>query len=244
MNCVTVDELAAAYAVGAVEPAEDVGVSEHLATCDQPHLEARDLIDGGALLGASVDPVAPSSGLRDRLMATVAATPQEHRPAPEPVPIPVPSGEQPAAATWWRGMAPLALAAVALVLAIGVGIWNVNLRQEIAQRDHAIGAIASADAVHQVSGSAGSGLLLESDGGATFVADELAALPAGQLYELWLIGPDGTPVAVGTLEETGGLAMVPLEQEIGAATTFAVTVEAERVDAPTGDVVLQANLEG
>jgi hypothetical protein len=34
------------------------------------------------------------------------------------------------------------------------------------------------------------------------------------------------------------------EREIGPATTFAVTVVAERVDAPTSDPVLVASLEG
>jgi anti-sigma-K factor RskA len=137
----------------------------------------------------------------------------------------------------------MALAAVAVAVAIGLGAWNVTLGQQIAARDAVIRAIASADAVHQVTGSAGTGLLLDDGGTATFVAEDLADLPSGSLYELWLIGADGVPVAVGTLDETGGVALVPLERGVGEATTFAVTVETERVAAPTADPVLVARLE-
>ena len=80
ISCEQVDELAGAYALGAVDADEDRSMSEHLATCDQPHVEARDLIGAGAALAASAGDVAPSPGLRDRLMTTVAETPQEHRP--------------------------------------------------------------------------------------------------------------------------------------------------------------------
>lgn len=51
-------------------------------------------------------------------------------------------------------------------------------------------------------------------------------------------------VAVGTFGDDDGVAVVALEQGIGTATTFAVTVEVERVDAPTTDPVLAASLEG
>jgi hypothetical protein len=38
--------------------------------------------------------------------------------------------------------------------------------------------------------------------------------------------------------------MATLERDLGSATTFAVTVEAERVESPTSDPVLVASLEG
>ena len=246
MNCATVDELAAAFGLGAVEPAEELELSEHLATCAEPHAEARDLIGAASMVAASAEPVSPGPRLRDRVLATAAATPQEHRLAGSPASItPIPVDVRRPSEPWWRrATVPLALAAVALAAAIGLGLWNVSLRQQVAERDEAIRAIAGADAVHQVSGTAGSGLLLESGGTAFFLAEGLADLADGQLYELWLIGADGVPVAVGSLDDPGEVALVTLEQEIGSATTFAVTVEAERVDAPTGEPVMVASLEG
>jgi len=245
VNCTTIDELAAAYVLGGVDADEERSISAHLETCDQPHAEVRDLIGAGSVLAAGAEPVRPSSQLRERLMATVAATPQDHRPILEQAPANEPTAETQTSIPWWRRVAsPMAVAAVALAAAIGLGVWNVSLGQQIAERDEALRAIAGADVVHQVVGSAGSGLLLDDGGTAIFVAEELADLPSGSLYELWLIGSDGVPVAVGTAADAGGVTLVTLEQGIGDATTFAITVETERVAAPTGDPVLVASLEG
>ncbi len=240
MNCEAVDELAGAYALSAVSADEEHVISEHLATCDLPHDEARSLVGAAAFVPAHLEPVQPSAALRSRLMTTLAATPQEHR---RPVAIEAPrsfADRRP----WWRvALLPSALAAVGLAAAVGLGSWGISLNQQLAERDAALRAVASADAAHAVTGAAGSGWVLETDGQAIFLADSLAALPADELYELWLIGEDG-PVAVGTLTDTDGVALVELEQSLGDATVFAVTVEADRVDAPTSDPVLVASLEG
>jgi anti-sigma-K factor RskA len=242
MICERVDELAAAYALGAVEADEERAISEHLASCDRPHAEARELIGVAAAVPVGLDPVPPSPALRDRLMATIADTPQDHiRPAVEPVRL-VETPVEPRR-PWWRlHPLPAALAAVGLAAVVGLGVWNLELNRQVAERDDALRMVASADAAFAVTGSAGSGWILESGDEAIFVADSLAELPADQIYELWLIGPDGAPVAVGTLTDTDGVAVVPLERELGDATAFAVTVEAERVDAPTTEPVLVAPL--
>jgi anti-sigma-K factor RskA len=245
MNCQTVDELAAAYALSAVPEDEERAITEHLSTCSEPHDEARSLIEAAALVPAALDPVQPSAALRSRLMATIASTAQDHRPAVAQRPALEAPRSIADRRPWWR-IAPLpsALAAAALAAAVGLGAWGIGLDRQLAERDAALRAVASADAAYAVSGTAGSGWVLETDGQAIFLADSLADLPADQLYELWLIGPDGGPVAVGTLTDTDGVALVELEQDLSAATTFAVTVEAERVDAPTSDPVMVATLEG
>lgn len=246
MNCQTVDDLAAAYALGAVDPEEERAVSHHLRTCTEPHAEARRLIDAAALLPASLDPVMPSTSLRGRLMSTIAETPQDHRQAAPARGRPVDAAVIPTSRRPWWQLRPLpaALAAAGLAAAIGLGAWNADLRTQLADRDAALRAVASADAAYAASGSAGSGWVFESGGSAFFVADSLAALPADRIYELWLIEPDAAPVAVGVLTETDGIATVTLERGLGAASAFAVTVEEERVDAPTSDPVLVAALEG
>ncbi len=245
MNCLMVDELAAAYALGAVEADEERAMGEHLAQCDQPHPEARELIGAGSLVAAGLEPVIPTAALRSRLMATVAETPQEHRSAQPAAPSHEPDRALVARRPWWQaGWVPAALGAAGVAVILALGAWNLALNQQVAERDAILAAVASADAVHQVAGSNGTGLLIEQDGEGTFIAEDLAELPAGSLYEMWLIGPDGTPVAVGTVAGGGGVALVPLEREIGPATTFAVTVEEGRVDTPTSDPVLVASLEG
>jgi anti-sigma-K factor RskA len=243
MSCEQVDELAAAYALGAVDPDEDRSMSEHLAICDQPHAEARDLIGAGAALAATGEEIRPTPGLRDRLMATVAETPQEHRPAPAPAAIPT-GAEAEQKRPWWR-MQPVAMgiATVALLLVIGLGAWGLNLNAQLAEREDALRAVASANTAFAVSGSAGRGWVIESGDSAQFVAVDLAEPPSGQIYELWLLDAEGNPTAVGTVDDADDLIVVPLEQDLDNATTFAVTAEPHRVESPTSAPVLVGSLE-
>jgi anti-sigma-K factor RskA len=242
ISCEQVDELAGAYALGAVDADEDRSMSEHLATCDQPHIEARDLIGAAAALAASGD-VAPSPGLRDRLMTTVTETRQEHRPTSAAA-TPVAADSEPRRAWWQLQPVAMGIAAVVLLLVIGLGAWGLNLNAQLAEREDALRAVANADAAIAVSGSAGSGWVIESGGDAHFVADGLAEPPPGQIYELWLLDAEGNPTAVGTVDDPDDLVVVPLEHDLGNATTFAVTVEQQRVEAPTSAPVLVASLEG
>ncbi len=240
LDCAAIDELAASYALGAVDPGEDRAVSEHLASCDQPHAEARSLIDVAPALANSLERVAPSPGLRERLIATIAETPQEHRPSVVSVRQRVGSLEASRPAWWRLSPLPSALAAVGLVAAIGLGAWGVTLNNQLAERDAALRAVASADAIYAASGTAGSGWVIESGEQAMFMAEDLADLPPEQLYEFWLIDADGNAVAAGTLTDTDGVALVTLERDLGNATTFAVTVETERVDQSANEPVMVA----
>lgn len=241
MDCDAVDELAPAYAIDAVSVGEAHAIAAHLDECDRPHAETRELIAAAAFVPETLEPVAPSAGLRDRLMMTIDATPQEHRPAVIPAPAVT---SEPARAPWWRyGALPSAIAAVALAAAIGLGAWNLSLNQKVADRDAALRAVAAADAAYVAEGDAGRGWVIESGDQAMFMADGLADLAAGELYEFWLIDADGTAVAAGTLADAGGVALVTLERGIEGATTFAVTVETERVEQSVNDPVMVAALD-
>ncbi|MGH2385608.1 MAG: anti-sigma factor, partial [Candidatus Limnocylindria bacterium] len=106
----------------------------------------------------------------------------------------------------------------------------------------ALRAVASADAAYVAEGEAGRGWVIETGDQALFMADGLADLAAGQLYELWLIDGEGNAVAAGVLTDTDGVALVPLERDLDDATTFAVTVETERVEQSVNDPVMVAAL--
>lgn len=240
LECSAVDELAAAYALGALDPGDDRAISIHLAVCEQPHDEARSFIDVATVLPGSLEGVTPSRGLRDRLMATVAETPQEHRPRGASV-MGQPERLETHRRAWWRlSPLPSALAAVVLAAAVGLGAWGVALNRQLAERDAVLRAVASADAIYQASGEAGSGWVIQAGDQAMFMAEDLADLPADRLYELWLIDAEGNAVAAGTLTDTEGVAVVTLERDLEGATTFAVTVETERVDQSVNDPVMVA----
>jgi anti-sigma-K factor RskA len=243
LDCAAVDELAASYALGAVEPGEDRDISDHLASCEQPHEDARALISVAAVLTSSLERVEPSPGLRERLMTTIADTPPEHRPVAS-VREHVGAPEAARRPAWWRlSPLPSALAAGALAAAIGLGAWGITLNRQLAERDAALRAVASADAIYAASGTAGSGWVIESGEAAMFMAEDLADLPPDRLYEFWLIDADGNAVAAGTLNDTDGVALVTLEGDLEDATIFAVTVETERVDQSVNEPVMVAAID-
>jgi anti-sigma-K factor RskA len=251
MTCENVEELSAAFALGALDPDEEAAVRAHLLDCQEEHLELREALGAGVVMTESLEPVAPSGALRDRLMTTIERTPQAPRAAVNP-PATAATAATVARRGWldWlspRVARPVAVAAVAALVAIGA--WNLSLQSQLGQRDAALRAVANAissgQAAFRVEGDAGRGYVVETPGeGAALVVADLARLPADRLYELWLIDPAGTPVAVGTIISTdGAVAVVPLERDLTGFTIFAVTVEAERVAAPSNnDLVIVGGL--
>jgi len=239
-----VDELGAAFALGAVDPDEARAVAAHLATCPEPHAELRSLLGAGELLSLGLDAAQPSPALRERVMSTIARTPQEHRGA---------RGEREATPRrgWLDWLSPRVarpLAVAAVVALVAVGAWNVGLRSQLDERDRALREVAAAisggEAAFRVDGSAGRGYVVETPGsGAALVIANLASLPADQLYELWLLNAAGVPVAVGTFTPSATeITVVTVERDLAGYATFAVTVEAGRVAAPTGEIVMVGDL--
>ena len=131
---------------------------------------------------------------------------------------------------------------------IAIGAWSVGLQSQLDERDAALRAVANAisggDVAFRVAGDAGRGYVVETPGeGAALVVTDLQQLPADRLYELWLIDAEGTPVAVGTFSSTDGeVAVVPLERDLSGYAVFAVTVEAERIAAPSSTPVMVGEL--
>ncbi|RZS55055.1 anti-sigma-K factor rskA [Microcella putealis] len=87
-------ETAAAYALGALDADEAAAFESVLATSPELQREVESLREVSGMLGAATAPVAPSAGLKQSLMAQVAATPQlprEQAPAAPTEPTAAPS---------------------------------------------------------------------------------------------------------------------------------------------------------
>lgn len=244
-SCEDVDELAGALALGAVDADEARAAREHLSTCPEPHAALRSLLGADAVLSNSLEPIQPSAALRDRLMSSVADLRRADAPGTAG-----PAAEPPSRSGWldWlspRVARPLAVAAVAALVAVGV--WGASLSGQLADRDRALrsvaDAIAGGQAAFRVEGDAGRGYVIDTPGsGATFVVADVGSLPADRLYELWLIGPSGA-VDVGTFRPAAdAVAVVPVDRDLSGFDTFAVTVEAQRVSAPTSDPIMKGSL--
>lgn len=232
-TCESADDLAGAWALDALEPEESAAMAEHLRTCDRPHAELREAHGAGAVLAASLEPIDPDPSLRARLMRSIDA---------QPAPM-VDLTARRERASWL----PRAVAGLAAAAAIVLAVWNVGLQGQLADRDARLrelaAAIGTGGQAYAVSGDVGGGVLVEGRDGPVFLAD-LAPPDAGMLYALWLIGPDGAPVPVGTFQPIAGdaVAIVPVEGSLEGFATFAVTVEEGPVDAPTTDPVLATSL--
>ena len=247
MTCHEADALAAAVALGGTDADERRAFADHIASCEQPHTEARAMLGAGTILAASLEPVEPSPALRARVMGTVARTPQDAPRAVTPVP---PRRPRARGGAWlsspmprWVGLA--GIAATLLMAVLAAGLWARLADREVALRD-VTEALAGGAAAYRIEGDVGVGYLVETDGvGATLVVAQIDAPPAEMLYELWLIGADGQPLPAGIVA-TGldEVTLVPVELDLADFTTFAVTIERERVDAPTSDPVLTADLSG
>ena len=244
-DCQAVDQLDAALALGAVDADEVRAAADHLVTCAEPHAQLRAFLGAHEVVAMGLEPASPSPGLRDRVMSTIDRTPQEHLARPALAAVVAPGRG------WldWlspRVARPLAVAALAAVLAVVA--WNLALQSQVGQRDRALQAVAAAisrgEAAFRVDGSAGRGYLVDTPGtGAALVIANLAALPANELYELWLLDAAGKPVAVGTFTPgSDAITVVPVERDLAGYATFAVTVEARRVGAPTGNPVMVGHL--
>ncbi len=135
-------DLAAAYALDALDAGERAEYEVHLAGCEQCRAEVAELRETAAQLAGTVSEK-PPSGLRDRVLTQIANTPQVSirpttlRPAaPAPAPDPAAAGppmEGPPAAPPSRALTVwLAAAVVALVLgAAALGFLAVRLDQRL-----------------------------------------------------------------------------------------------------------------
>ncbi|MGK8523236.1 anti-sigma factor [Nocardia asteroides] len=93
---------------------------------------------------------------------------------------------------------------------------------------------------------AGGGLLVvdvaPGQGRAVVVFDQVAAPPAGQVYQVWLVGPDGRPRSAGVLSDAPSAAR-PFVTGFRSGELLAVSLEPDGgSDAPTGDPVAGVTL--
>jgi anti-sigma factor RsiW len=247
LHCAEATEQAAAFVLGALEPAEAAAVREHLAACPEAHAEFAEL--GGVVpaLLRSVDTVQPPADLGARIRAAAEA----EQAASARRAAPAPSRARPADAVddvarpgrWPGGLfrrpvwAAVSLAAAVAVVALGV--WNLQLRDQIndlstyrngvaavldeAARPGAELAVLATKAETGPSGIAAVG----ADGSVAMVMHQLKPTAGAQVYEAWLIGADGSPVPIGgfTVGSGGSAWFATPHASLGEGVTVALTLE-------------------
>jgi anti-sigma factor RsiW len=150
LTCEDVRDLAGAFVLGALEPAEADAVRAHLASCPEAHAEIAEAGSVLPVLDASVPQVEPSSALKGRIMAAAAADLEARRsggglppvaavgtqvaPAAPAVaePTPFPSADERNARAARKTSPATWAVRIAAVLVIGLlGAWNLLLQGQL-----------------------------------------------------------------------------------------------------------------
>ena len=204
-------DLTPAYALDALDEADERAYEAHLADCGQCREELASLREAATLLAYGVDAPAPPEALRGRILA------QAHGERPNVFPL------RPRFVQATR-----VAAAVAACAAIGFAGWSVHLQREVdrvrsAQED-AISVIAE-PGTRQVSLTGDHGALYVSPtGSAALVIARLDPAPSGKTYEAWVI-EDGKPKPAGIFDAAETPAVISLREPVPAGAIVAVTQE-------------------
>jgi hypothetical protein len=187
-------------------------------------------------------------------LATTTATPRRAEPAPPALESRVP--EIPAAVTRapGRGFTPWLFAATAVVLIVTLGGWNLYLQYQMgatASFDSAMNDVLNMAAkpgsmTAVLSADGGSGprgmAAVTSDGAMALAMRDLQPTVGTQVYEMWVIPPNGAPVAMGSFR-VGSSGIAALTAHAGtrpARVTIVLTREpAPGATTPTMPIVSQ-----
>lgn len=227
-------DLTAAYALDALDERERAEYEAHLAGCERCRIELASLAEAAVTLAYGVDAPLPPPHLRQRIIEAAEAEAERTNV--------VPLRRRPV----FQAVA--GVAAVAAGLAIGLGVWAATLQHSVdrartaqASQSVALAIVANPDAQrHPLSGATGT-LVVDPDGRAALVVQDLPAAPAGRTYEAWIMG-SGQPRPVG-LFHGGGTTVFPLEHTVPDGTFVGVTIERSGgAAAPTGPPIARSRL--
>jgi anti-sigma-K factor RskA len=252
--------LAPAYALGALDADERRAFEAHLSTCQACTAEVRSLSRITVGLAQTPTQVSPRPELRDRILASVGASASAYRPR-----VVMPSAPSSRFAPWLRAAAVLLLAAGFATFAWDqrrqMRILAARLdetataarsseqalseaRRAVVDAQSALAVLTAPDLVRidlagqgdapQASGRA----LWSRQRGMVFSGTNLPPLPAGRVYQVWVITDDPAPISAGLLAADGsGVFMTPVD--IAPPKAVAVTIErAPGAPAPTANPFL------
>jgi anti-sigma-K factor RskA len=233
-----IENLIAAWVLGATNADEAEKVAMHLdgcTSCQAAVARFRRIVDAIPL---GVEEVEPPTRLRQRILA--AAT-QAGRPPAAPARIAdsvTPINRRRRGITVPRfGRVPFSAAAAMVLVALAAGLvaGDVASRSNPPAQSTQV-ARFSLTGHDSMAGARASVINLKSDGIAFVDFSGLPALPAGKVYELWLIGASNRVDAAGVFVADGnGSRTVVVNRPLAGYTTMAVTVEQgpDGVAAPT-----------
>ena len=197
-------ELAAPYALGALDPAERAEFERHLETCASCRAEVQSFHEVSGLFARGVAQATPPAELRARVLR------QARRARPAILP--------------WA-----AAAAVVLAILGGFGYWRA--REELDSTKYVVAALLdSSVAITDLAatGKAPSMRLYWNRARNIVVvaAFDLPPAPAGRTYQLWAIEKGRAPVSVGTFNSApSGRPVITLQMPAGVQPEVSAVTE-------------------
>jgi anti-sigma-K factor RskA len=256
------DELAAGYALGALEPEDEWRFRAHASQCERCSQALADYTAVAAALAESAPDVRPSPALRARILAAAADRPQPATAAIQQIAGP-PTGGPDSAAPAGTPQAPVVAltsrlrsrrlkvaAAAAAVIVAGAGTYGGLTAAGAGQSAPAAGCVAASQCT-QVTLTAATGHQVVAgqvivEGRSVWLRP--ARLPADdaarQIYVLWQLTGKRTPLAVGSFDVRAGaqaaIRIGTLAAPYRGTLAFAVSLEPGRTipASPTQQVAL------
>jgi len=249
-------ELVPLAALDALDGQDLVDFREHIPGCAECRAELAAYEEVAGRIGASQGAMPPPPGLRNRVLAGVGAA--------------APARVTRAAPRWWpAALAAAAVVGLGLgVLSTRMQLEQLRertlaLQREVERAQTEVSqlqeALVEARTVRDLVAHPESRLTLlvgldpaprahgrvlwnAASREAILLASGLQAAPAGQAYEIWVIGPSKKPVPAGVFQprsDGSALVALPRVEDTARPHTFAVTLEpASGSAAPTGPMVL------
>ena len=221
-------ELAAGYALDALDSDERTAFEKHLAGCARCAKDVRAFRETAALLAFGAEAPEPPVALRGRVLEEA----RHERPQQSVIVL------RPRRALAATGLA----AAAAVAAAVGLGFWAASLSSSLDAERKALAnsgraaAILADERSERLSLGENGVVIRAPTGEAVMVVRNLSKAPSGKTYEAWVIDAGG-PVRAG-LFEGGDQQLVLLEERVPEGAMVAVTLEPEGgSDQPTGDVL-------
>jgi anti-sigma-K factor RskA len=244
------DELkanAAGYVLGILDAGERRVFEAHLAECGECAAEVASLRPVVGALATAVPQVTPRPEMRGRVLGQVIPSGSSLSSFNEPRSDPERVERSGSPISWLPLAAAVVVAAGAAIYAVQVHLQVVDLQGQLVQAQSATSVLAAPDLARidlqgqVVAPDARARALWSRTRGLVFSAANLPALPAGKVYQVWVVTAQA-PVSAGLLVPDvsgGGTAYYMTPQDIGAPVAVAVTLEpAGGVPAPTGDKYL------
>jgi anti-sigma factor RsiW len=212
--------LTAAYALDALDAADERVYEQHLARCPGCQEELAELRETASMLAFVAEGPAPPPALKGRILASA----REERGKVLPF-------RPRRAAVVVSGMAAAAAAAVA----IGVGIWAASLSSDLDREREKLGILADPGARALALSGTNGRLVIAPEGDAVLVVGGLDPAPEGKTYEIWVIA-GGRAAPAGLFGGADERDVVRLDRRVPRGAQVAVTLErAGGVDQPTSD---------